>query len=106
MTFPEMVAAERKKQIEDKGYTPEHDDTHREGELAGLAAYHTVAAVGLASGFPYDEVCEKTDSLILYPFDDCEPDIKPSALENIVIAAASLQAEAERIMRAEIKNAA
>lgn len=32
-----IIAAERKRQIEVKGYTPEHDDAHDLGEL-GLAA--------------------------------------------------------------------
>ena len=34
----EMIAAERKRQIVEKGYTPDHDDLHTQGELALVAA--------------------------------------------------------------------
>ena len=37
MTGIGVISAERKRQIDDKGYTPEHDDEHEFGEL-GLAA--------------------------------------------------------------------
>lgn len=34
----ESIAAERRRQIEAEGWTPEHDDEHRHGELAAAAA--------------------------------------------------------------------
>jgi hypothetical protein len=34
----ELIAAERKRQIEEKGYTPEHDAQHTEGEMSLVAA--------------------------------------------------------------------
>lgn len=34
----ELIAAERKRQITEKGYTPDHDDQHAGGELALVAA--------------------------------------------------------------------
>lgn len=34
----EMIAAERNRQIAEKGYTPDHDDHHANGELALVAA--------------------------------------------------------------------
>ena len=37
MSGAELIAAERQRQIEVEGWTPEHDDEHDEGELA-LAA--------------------------------------------------------------------
>ncbi len=37
MTGIEAIAAERKRQVEAEGWTPEHDRQHKEGELA-LAA--------------------------------------------------------------------
>jgi hypothetical protein len=40
MTVIEEIAAERKRQIEAEGWTPEHDDAHVGGELAlGAACY-------------------------------------------------------------------
>jgi hypothetical protein len=34
----DLIAAERKRQIEDKGYTPEHDHQHTNGEMSLVAA--------------------------------------------------------------------
>jgi hypothetical protein len=49
----ELIAAERKRQIEVEGWTPEHDDQWKRGELA-LAAYAYV--------LPEDERPGVTDS--------------------------------------------
>lgn len=58
MTAIEEIAAERQRQIEVEGWSPAHDDQHREGELSRAAAcyaahasaYQRVAAhVGLAA---------------------------------------------------------
>lgn len=38
MTGVELIADERKRQIEVEGWTPEHDDKHSNGELARAAA--------------------------------------------------------------------
>lgn len=38
MTGAELIAAERRRQVDDEGWTPAHDDGHRVGELADAAA--------------------------------------------------------------------
>lgn len=38
------IAAERKRQVEDEGWTPEHDDEHESGEMARAAAAYALAA--------------------------------------------------------------
>jgi len=38
LTVLEEIAAERRRQIEAEGWTPEHDDTHSRGEMALAAA--------------------------------------------------------------------
>lgn len=38
----ELIADERERQITAEGWTPEHDDTHTEGELADAAAAYAV----------------------------------------------------------------
>lgn len=44
-----MIAAERQRQVAEEGWTPEHDDQHREGALAmGAIGYLT----GDRSDFP------------------------------------------------------
>lgn len=41
----ESIAAERRRQVEHEGWTPEHDDGHRNGELAKAAGcYAWIAA--------------------------------------------------------------
>lgn len=40
----ESIAAERRRQIEVEGWTPEHDDQHQSGELAEAAACYARAA--------------------------------------------------------------
>ena len=42
MTGIERISAERQRQIEKEGWTPEHDDEHREGELARAAACYAL----------------------------------------------------------------
>lgn len=42
MTGIELIAAERKRQIEQEGWTPEHDDGHFDGELAQAAACYAL----------------------------------------------------------------
>lgn len=38
----EMIAAERQRQIEEEGWTPEHDAQHTNGELADAAAAYAL----------------------------------------------------------------
>lgn len=38
MTGADLITAERMRQIEQEGYTPEHDDHHQNGALAVIAA--------------------------------------------------------------------
>ncbi len=44
MTPLDEIAAERRRQIEVEGWTPEHDDKHHGGELATAAAAYAYAA--------------------------------------------------------------
>ena len=40
----ESIAAERRRQIEVEGWTPEHDDEHDSGEMAAAASCYSIAA--------------------------------------------------------------
>jgi hypothetical protein len=42
-TAIELIAEERKRQIEAEGWTPEHDDRHKNGQLATAAACYALA---------------------------------------------------------------
>jgi len=51
MTARDLIFAERRRQIEVEGWTPEHDDAHTEGELLRAAIlYHRH---GTGWGIPY-----------------------------------------------------
>lgn len=52
----ESIAAERRRQIEVEGWTPEHDDEHDSGELAAAAACYTVAAIDPEGITPLDQL--------------------------------------------------
>lgn len=46
MTGIEAIAAERQRQIEEEGWTAEHDDNHGPGALAGSASAYAMSASG------------------------------------------------------------
>ncbi len=97
MTGIERIAAERKRQIEQEGWTPAHDDRHRRGQLAGAgSAYAMAAAAILRTGGP--------GPLILTPppfFTFGEEWWKPSAdpLRDLEKSGALIAAEIDRILR-------
>lgn len=47
MNGVECIAAERQRQIEEEGWTAEHDEQHDRGELAAVAALYAIEATGL-----------------------------------------------------------
>ncbi|MCG7625575.1 hypothetical protein [Epibacterium sp. Ofav1-8] len=58
----ERIAAERKRQVEGEGWTPEHDNEHSAGEMAGAAACYALACTqhwaqeqAIASFWPWDK---------------------------------------------------
>lgn len=46
MTVIDEIVAERRRQIESEGWTPEHDDQHDESEMARAAACYALSAAG------------------------------------------------------------
>lgn len=80
----QRIAAERLRQI-GKGYTPEHDDSHTDGELV------TTAHMALH----WDDSVEVPWPKMLYKIRD------NSEKERLIIAASLLVAEIERLERIE-----
>lgn len=90
----ELIAAERKRQIEAEGWTPEHDDTHDAGELALTAACYALAADARKYPIVGDLVSD------LWPFGSC--DYKPTPddrIRELVKAGALIAAEIDRLQR-------
>ncbi|WP_235213980.1 hypothetical protein ACIRTW_06880 [Pseudomonas aeruginosa] len=88
------VQAERRRQVEAEGWTPEHDDGHSHGQMARAAACYALAG----SSAPNDGTAALLVSLA-WPWD--EQWWKPStARRDLVKACALALAEIERLDRA------
>ncbi|HGN3545575.1 hypothetical protein P3C80_29700 [Pseudomonas aeruginosa] len=92
------VQAERRRQVEAEGWTPEHDDAHSYGQMARAAACYALAG----SSAPNDGTAALLVSLA-WPWD--EQWWKPStARRDMVKACALALAEIERLDRAGISQ--
>lgn len=89
-----LIAAERQRQIESEGWTPEHDDEHGDGEIAAAAAcYASPAWSRMRSHQPP----------LLWPWD--EQWWKPGdRIRELVKAGALIAAEIDRLQRQEPTN--
>lgn len=87
-TGAELIAAERARQIEVEGWTPEHDDEHDDNELPKAAVAYVLASRNLVLGswafWPWHEDWWK-------PSDD--------PIRNLVKAGALIAAEIDRLQR-------
>lgn len=88
------VLAERMRQMDEEGWTPEHDDTHTHGEMARAAGVYAL----IGSGF-YTE----GDMKAFWPWNEAW--FKPKdRRRNLERAAALLIAELERMDREEARE--
>lgn len=92
------VLAERRRQVEAEGWTPEHDDEHADGQMARAAACYALAG----SSAPNDGTAALLVSLA-WPWD--EQWWKPSTPRRDLVKACALAlAEIERLDRAGISQ--
>lgn len=90
-TAIELIRAERKRQIDAEGWTPEHDDAHECHELSEAAACY---ALGVKTAVAPDGT-----RVPLWPWD--ESWWKPTdRVRDLVKAGALIVAEIERLQRA------
>ena len=91
----EMIAAERQRQVEKEGWTPEHDDQHVNGEMATAAACYAM-------------VPDKCDESVAMELPDIWPETwspkwwKPSPkkrIRELEKAGALIAAEIDRLLR-------
>ncbi len=94
------VLAERQRQIEVEGWTPEHDDMNGDGQMAVAAGYYA-----LACGYPHERDIGRGQVPSYWPW---EPSWwKPrTKRENLVRSGALVLAEIERLDRAAQLDAA
>lgn len=93
----ELIAAERKRQIEGEGWTPEHDDEHRDGSLAVAAACYAAQA---GQGLYYGGMKLREAALQHWPW--ARSRWKPSPdnrVRELVKAGALIAAEIDRLQR-------
>jgi hypothetical protein len=95
MTGIELIAAERQRQIDVEGWTPEHDDMHDEGQLTGAAECYAARAAdqlaGIKSGL--------TDPPLQWTFEDSWWKPSPDPERNLVKAGALIAAELDKLRR-------
>ncbi len=90
------VLAERRRQIEAEGWTPEHDDEHTQGELVQAAADLCVY------GTDFRVVDYDGDSMVGWGLTEAHRD---NRRRQLVIAGALILAEIERLDRSNPPNA-
>lgn len=100
----EEIAAERKRQVDVEGWTPEHDDGHYDNDLATAAACYATPHRAFRSeqraGRAYEPFTAYVD---LWPWQDkwWKPKTRR---EDLIRAGALIVAEIERLDRAEASD--
>jgi hypothetical protein len=103
MTGIEMIANERRRQLEVKGYGPEHDDLHVDGELAVAAACYAMA--GDEAAISRAAVMDVETLEDAFPWGaDCDNRGEKGRIRELVIAGALIAAEIDRLLRLEAKE--
>ncbi|HBO1153634.1 hypothetical protein I5J54_09540 [Pseudomonas aeruginosa] len=84
------VQAERRRQVEAEGWTPEHDDKYETGALASAAGCYAMFSLAYPAGDPSH----------FWPWDKSWWKPSPDGRRNMVKAGALILAEIERLDRA------
>lgn len=97
------IAAERRRQIEGEGWTREHDDQWRRGEIAGAAACYAMQVT--LDGIGQRQLADTVKHTILELWPWASHWWKPTtARRDLVKAAALILAEIERLDRMEAQD--
>jgi hypothetical protein len=98
----QLINAEREDQIQNKGWTPEHDDSHEIGELReAAAAYLLLAEQGaeLMHGQEAYRQAARRNAIDMWPWDVASFRPDSPRVECLVKAGALIAAEIDRINR-------
>lgn len=102
MTGAELIAAERKRQIEVEGWSAEHDANHAAGQLAAAAACYIEAVYQMSNGAGADEVRNailRRGTSVRWPWEKSWLKVSPDPVRNLVKAGALITAEIDRLKR-------
>ncbi len=98
MTGIELIASERRRQVMVEGWTPEHDDEHKHGELSMAArAYCGYASTQIR--IPHNHEDRQLLPYGGWPWDAEWWKPSPDPLRNLVKAGALIAAEIDRLQR-------
>lgn len=99
-TGVELIKKERERQIVHEGWTPEHDDNHRSGELNDAAIGYAQAAAYQARGESHAMISSAQKAgMIRWPWEDSWWKPSEDQIRNLVKAGALIAAEIDRIQR-------
>lgn len=101
----DLIRAERERQISGEGWGPEHDDSHRSGELCDAAISYARAAAKQARGESHEYLKEMAAAAAVpWPWEDgwWKPDA--DQIRNLVKAGALIAAEIDRLDRERRKT--
>ncbi|HHZ9093024.1 TPA: hypothetical protein ACWLYC_004152 [Pseudomonas aeruginosa] len=94
------VQAERRRQVEVEGWTPEHDDEHADGQMAQAAGCYALHAGGIGTDWPDGR---QNGAALFWPWD--KDSWKPTTPRRDLVKACALAlAEIERLDRAGISQ--
>lgn len=100
MSVIEEIAAERLRQIEAEGWTPEHDNNHTDGKLATAAACYALNSV-LSGPIHYDRFADLLKNTVHKAWPWPRSWWKPKdRRRDLIRAGALIVAEIERLDRA------
>jgi len=99
-----LIRHERLRQVRMEGWSPEHDDGHKQAEMAAAAVCYGALAVAQQTrhleGRPSEMYAPKTDH-VRWPWDDEWWKPSNNAIRNLVKAGALIAAEIDRLVRAK-----
>lgn len=97
MTGIELIAEERKRQVEVEGWTPEHDAEHTSSALAVAAASYALDVAAMGDNYESWKEIYKEQARRLWPFDEEWRKVSPDPIRNLVKAGALIAAEIDRL---------
>lgn len=97
----ELIAAERKRQVEVEGWTPEHDDEHADGQLVEAAMCYARSSVRMLFGMAKLALVFPRHN---WPWEQHWWKPSEDPIDNLVKAGALIAAEIDRLQRAKIRE--
>ena len=97
MNGVELITAERQRQIDAEGWTPEHDDEHKNAEILSAAVCYSQIARGIEYGHRLGDVANAVYPSWPWDLEWLKP--SPDPIRNLVKAGALICAEIDRLQR-------